>query len=84
MHGYPNFHTRGDRKKPTNVSLSARLIEEAKRLRINLSQACESGLEQSVRRALAEEWLEQNQEALEAWNAYVERNGLPLARHRQF
>jgi antitoxin CcdA len=71
-------------KRATNVSLPADLIDEARRLNINISQACEQGLEQQVRKSKAEEWLEQNRESLEEWNRWVEKNGLPLARYRQF
>lgn len=71
-------------KRPTNISLSAELIDEAKRLNINISQACEQGLEKQVAKTRAEQWLEENREALEGWNAYVEEHGLPLARYRQF
>lgn len=71
-------------KRPTNVSLSADLIEEAKRLNVNISQACERGLEEQVAKTRADQWLEENREAIEYWNGYVEKNGLPLARYRRF
>ena len=71
-------------RRPTNVSLSSDLIEEARRLDINISQACEQGLEEQVRKALREAWLEENREAIEASNAWVEKHGLPLAKYRQF
>ena len=31
-----------------------------------------------------ERWLEENRAAMDAWNAYVEAHGLPLAAFRQF
>jgi antitoxin CcdA len=71
-------------KRPTNVSLSPELIEEARRLNINISQACERGLEEQVRKALRDAWLEENRGAIEYWNAWVEEHGLPLAEYRQF
>ncbi len=71
-------------KRPTNVSLDADLIDEARRLEINISKACEQGLEQQVAKTRAERWLEENREALESSNAWVEKHGLPLARYRQF
>ena len=74
----------GARKRPTNVSLRESLLEEAKALGVNVSSACERGLEAEVRSAQAERWLAENQPAFESWNAYVEANGLPLRRHRQF
>ncbi len=71
-------------RRATNVSLRADLIEEARRLSINISQACEAGLEKQVNKSRAEAWLEENGAAIEYWNGYVERNGLPLAKYRQF
>jgi antitoxin CcdA len=71
-------------KKATNVSLPADLVVEAKRLGINLSQACEIALSEQVRRALGEEWKRENREAVESSNEYVRKHGLPLARYRQF
>jgi antitoxin CcdA len=71
-------------KRPTNVSLPSDLIDEARRLNINISQACERGLEQQVAKSRAEQWQEENRGAIEYWNAWVEEHGLPLAEYRQF
>ena len=71
-------------KRATNVSLRADLIEEARQLDINVSEACERGLSEEVARARRERWLEENRAAIEASNAYVEKHGLPLARYRMF
>lgn len=72
------------RTKPTNVSLDAALVEEAKQLGVNISLASAQGLEQAVKKARAKRWLEENREALESSNAWVEANGLPLAKYRLF
>ena len=74
----------GTRKRPTNVSLSPSLVAEARELGVNVSKACERGLEEDVRKARAAAWIEANAEAIEAWNRYVEENGLPLAEYRLF
>lgn len=71
-------------RRATNVSLRSDLIDEARRLDINISRACERGLEAEVQRSLRDSWLEQNREAIDATNAWVEKNGLPLARYRHF
>jgi antitoxin CcdA len=71
-------------KKATNVSLNVDLLEKAKTLGINVSQACERGLAQEVARLRAKEWAEENREAIHSMNEYVEKNGLPLAKYRQF
>ena len=71
-------------KRATNVTLNAELIDEAKRLRVNISEACERGLSEQVAKSRAERWREENREAILASNAWVEEHGLPLARYRQF
>lgn len=72
------------RRKPTNISLDSDLLEEAKALGVNISRACERGLAEQVSEARAEYWLKENEQALESSNLFVEKNGLTLARHRQF
>ncbi|SMF61261.1 antitoxin CcdA [Allosphingosinicella indica] len=71
-------------RRATNVSLPADLIEEARKLDINISQACEQGLAQKISKTRAEIWQEENREAIEACNAWVEEHGLPLAKYRMF
>jgi antitoxin CcdA len=71
-------------RKSTNLSLAAELVEEAKALDINLSRACEAGLEAALREERKRRWQEENREAIEASNAWVATHGLPLARYRQF
>ena len=71
-------------KRTTHISLPSELIEEARRLYIDISKACEQGLELQVAKSRAERWQEENREAIEYWNAYVDEHGLPLAKYRQF
>ncbi|HET9646441.1 MAG TPA: type II toxin-antitoxin system CcdA family antitoxin [Burkholderiaceae bacterium] len=71
-------------RKSTNITLRLELVEEAKALGINLSKAAEAGVADAVARKRAERWLADNRDALESSNAFVERNGLPLARYRNF
>jgi antitoxin CcdA len=71
-------------KRPTNVSLSEALVSEARELGINVSRACEEGLETEVRRQRTRRWQEDNAAGFDAWNAYVERHGVPLAKYRKF
>jgi antitoxin CcdA len=74
----------GGRARPTNVSLNAALVEEAKGLGINISLAAASGLEKAVAKRRAERWVEENAAALASYNHYVEENGLPLEKSRLF
>lgn len=71
-------------RKPTNVSLDTGLVDEAKRLGINLSRACEQGLALQISEERGRRWRKENVQALQSSNAFVERNGLPLADLRQF
>ncbi|PKQ00418.1 MAG: post-segregation antitoxin CcdA [Alphaproteobacteria bacterium HGW-Alphaproteobacteria-13] len=71
-------------KKPTNVSLNAELVEEARKLGINVSEACQTGLAAEVKKARETAWKEENRAAIEASNEYVRKHGLPLAKYRLF
>jgi antitoxin CcdA len=71
-------------RKATNITLPELLLREAKHLGVNLSQACEKGLATAVAEARTAAWLRDNHGALESWNDYVEKNGLPLAEFRRF
>jgi antitoxin CcdA len=72
-------HMRGtpeQRKVPTNLSLPRDLVQRAKALRLNLSDVVEAALEEAVRRAERQAWLDSNREAIEAYNAHVEQHGV--------
>ena len=71
-------------RRATNVSLDHDYVKEAKELGVNISQACERGLIETVKEARAAQWLEENRDALDDWNRYVEKNGLPLEELRLF
>lgn len=71
-------------RRPTNVTLPEPLLQEARTLNINVSQACERGLATAVAEAKSQRWCADNRPAMDAWNTYVERHGLPLAAFRQF
>ena len=84
MNSVPLRRRKPGNRRPTNVSLASDLIEEAKQLDINISQACEKGLAAEVKKAREDKWIETNWEAIQFWNRYVEENGLPLAKYRMF
>jgi antitoxin CcdA len=71
-------------RKPTNLSLDSDLLKEAKILGINVSRSAEAGIAEAVKLRKQENWLKDNAQALASSNAYIEANGLPLAKHRQF
>ena len=67
-----------------NLTLDQALVDEAKALGVSISQASNQGLAAAVKKARGERWLEENREALESSNRWVEANGLPLAKYRMF
>jgi len=71
-------------KKATNVSLSAELVEEARKLGINVSEACQTGLAAEVKKTREAAWKVENRDAIESWNAYIRENGMPYDQYRQF
>ena len=72
------------RKRGTNVSLDAALVDEAKALGLSLSRACELGLAAAVKTERERRWLDENRAALESNNVFIAKHGLPLARYRRF
>lgn len=71
-------------RKAANLSINVDLLSEAKALSVNISRAAEAGIAAAVKAEKERLWKEENREALESWNVWVEENGLPLAKYRQF
>lgn len=71
-------------RKAANLSIDAALLAEAKALSVNVSRAAEAGIAEAVRKEKARAWKEENREAIAQWSQWVEENGLPLAKYRQF
>lgn len=63
-------------KQPVNLSINASILEAAKRQNVNLSEMLESALVTRLRHKAMLLWQEENREAIEASNRFVERNGL--------
>jgi antitoxin CcdA len=63
-------------KKPVNLRVNSDLLRLAKTLNINLSKALEHHLEGVARVARAQQWLEENQAAIDDYNARIERRGV--------
>lgn len=67
-----------------NLTLDQALVDEAKVLGVSISQASNQGLAVAVKKARGEKWLEENRAALENYNEWVAKNGIPLAKYRMF
>ena len=63
-------------KRAANVSINQGLLEDAKALDINLSATLERALEAEVRARKREKWLEENREAIAAYNEHVREHGV--------
>ena len=69
-------------KKATNLSLNSKVLEEARKMGINISQTVDALLSNEIQRRYWERWNEQNKDAIDAYNARVAAHGLPLAKYR--
>jgi antitoxin CcdA len=72
----PMLHERPVRKRAVNLFVDTELLDEARRLRINLSDTLESRLRMIVKTEQEKRWLEENRAALAAYNARVAEHGL--------
>ncbi len=79
MHNAPDVS-----RRPVNLLINARTLELAKELGMNLSQTVDRFLSAEVRRRYWERWNDDNKDAIDAYNARIADEGLPLARYRSF
>ena len=71
-------------KRPTNLSLTAKVLDAARELGMNVSQTVDELLTEEVKRRYWARWNDDNKEAIAAYNARIEREGVPLAKYRTF
>ena len=71
-------------KRAVNLSLNAKVLEAARELGLNLSATVDTLLAEEVRKRYWQRWNQENKEAIDHYNARIERDGLPLARYRTF
>ena len=71
-------------KRPINLSLTAKVLDAARELGMNLSQTVDELLTEEVKRRYWARWNDDNKEAIAAYNARIEREGVPLAKYRTF
>lgn len=71
-------------KRATNLSLSADVLEAAKRLQINVSQVCDNHLRAVVRQEQERRWRQDHVDFISAYNATLEAEGLPLDQWKSF
>jgi antitoxin CcdA len=71
-------------RQPANLSIDSNLMREAKGLDVNVSRAAEAGIAEAVAAEKTRLWKLENRATMDAWNDYVEKNGIPLEEYRQF
>ncbi|MCC7049102.1 MAG: type II toxin-antitoxin system CcdA family antitoxin [Alphaproteobacteria bacterium] len=74
----------GSRKRPTNLTIDADLLDAAKAAGINLSAELEQRLCEVLRERDRAAWRAENQEAVENYNARIERMGVFSTGLRRF
>jgi antitoxin CcdA len=67
---------RPSKKRAVNLFVDVNLLDEARRLRINISETLEYRLRTIVRAEQERHWLEANKLAIEAYNLRAARDGL--------
>ena len=63
-------------KKPANLSINSDLLAKARELNINLSAALEEALAERLKQEQRELWRKQNARAIQAYNRFVEKQGV--------
>ena len=71
--------TSGERRRAVNLTLPGDLVDAARALGVNTSQAAEAGIAAAVRQAREAAWLQANRAAIDAHADWLDRQGLPLA-----
>jgi antitoxin CcdA len=63
-------------KRAANLSVNGDLLNKAKDLDINLSATLEQALAEALKKKQREQWLAENQKAINAYNEHVEAQGV--------
>lgn len=71
-------------KKPTNLNINSDLLAKNLALGVNLTATLEQVLLKNLATKEAENWQQENQAAIQAYNSLVEEQGLFADEHRQF
>lgn len=73
---------RTPKKRAVNVFVDTELIDEARRMRINLSETLEHRLRTIVKAEQERRWLEENRDAIASINSFIDQHGLLAGRLR--
>jgi antitoxin CcdA len=70
------IRARQSKKRAVNLFVDVELLDEARRMNINLSESLEQRLRGLIRAEQERRWLEENQEAIAQYNRRVAEHGL--------
>ena len=71
-------------KRVVNLSLNAKVLDMERATGLNISQTVDALLTEEVMRQYWQRWREDNAQAIEHYNARIEREGFFSDRHRSF
>ena len=71
-------------KKATNLSLNSDLLKRSRALNINLSATLEQALKDKLAQSEAGKWLDENKNAIKAYNDFIEKHGCFSDEFREF
>ena len=66
------------KRRSVNLTIPEDVIQAARELKLNASEAAEAGIRRAIAEKQAEQWLSQNQSALKAHNKRVANEGTLL------
>lgn len=66
------------KRRATNLTIREDILNEAKTLNINTSQAAEMGISQAISQVYAQQWKIEHQQAIAAHNQRVDKHGTLL------
>jgi antitoxin CcdA len=77
-------HIAKQKRQSVNLYLDRTVVEDAKALGVNLSRACDGALRAAIKVEREARWKAENAEAIQSFNDYVDKHGIPLSQYRQF
>jgi antitoxin CcdA len=73
---------RTPKKRAVNLFVDTDLLDEARRLRVNLSDTLERRLRMIVKAERERQWLAENREAIASINSFIDQHGLLASKLR--
>ena len=63
-------------KKPTNLTVNSDLLNQAKKLKVNISSILETALIDTLKQKKRDDWIKENKNAMENYNNDINEYGL--------